>query len=200
MITTILFLVIAYLMGSVCCAIHVCKVMHLPDPRTQNSGNPGTANVLRIGGKRAAIITLLGDVLKGTLPVIAARLFHIEGFSLALIGFCAFIGHLYPVFYKFKGGKGVATAFGVLIALAPYASLLAAVTWFIFAVIWRYSSLAAILTAIIAPVYVGLYSPASYLAPTIVMMLLIIWRHRENLSRVLKGTERKISLTKTKSS
>jgi acyl phosphate:glycerol-3-phosphate acyltransferase len=198
MITTILFLVIAYLMGSFCSAIVVCKMMGLPDPRTQNSGNPGVANVLRIGGKRAAAITFFGDVLKGTIPVLLARLFQVEGFALALVGLAAFLGHLYPIFFKFKGGKGVATAFGALIALAPYASLLAIITWLIVALIFRYFSLAAIVTAIIVPIYIFVYSSASYLLPVIVMMLMIVWKHSDNIQRLLKGTERKISLSKAK--
>jgi glycerol-3-phosphate acyltransferase PlsY len=198
MITTILFLVIAYLMGSFCSAIIVCKIMRLPDPRTQNSGNPGVANVLRIGGKRAAAITMLGDVLKGTIPILLARVFHLEGFALALVGLAAFLGHLYPIFFKFKGGKGAATGFGVLIALAPYVSLLAIVTWLIVAIMFRYFSLAAIVTAIFVPIYILIYSRASYLAPVIIMMLMIIWKHMDNIQRLLKGTERKISLSKTK--
>jgi acyl phosphate:glycerol-3-phosphate acyltransferase len=199
MITTILFLVIAYLMGSVCSAIIVCKMMGLPDPRTQNSGNPGVANVLRIGGKRAAAITMLGDVLKGTIPVLLARFFQVEGFALALVGLAAFLGHLYPIFFKFKGGKGAATGFGVLIALAPYVSLLAIVTWLIIAIIFRYFSLAAVVTAILVPIYILIYSQTTYLIPVIVMMLLIIWKHGDNIQRLLKGTERKISLKKSKS-
>jgi glycerol-3-phosphate acyltransferase PlsY len=192
MITTILFLVIAYLTGSIATAIVACKLFGLPDPRTQNSGNPGMANVLRIGGKLPALITLLGDALKAIIPILIAKLFKVEGFSLALVGLAAFLGHLYPIFFKFKGGKGVATGFGALLVLSPSACLLAALTWLIIAVIFRYFSLAAIVAAAAAPVYLLVYSDPRYLPPMTVMMLMIIWKHRKNIKRLRSGTESKI--------
>src|ERR1700722_7147497 len=133
---TSIAIIIAYLFGSISSAIVTCKLMGLPDPRTQGSGNPGATNVLRIGGKKAAIITLVGDVLKGVIPVLAAKFYGFDTLSLSFITFAAFIGHLYPVFFKFEGGKGVATSFGCLIALAWPIGLSLMLTWILMAVIF----------------------------------------------------------------
>jgi len=140
----VLWIVGAYLMGSIASAVVVARLMGLPDPRTQGSGNPGATNVLRLGGKKAAALTLLGDVLKGVIPVLAARLAGLPETGVALVALAAFLGHLYPVFFGFKGGKGVATAFGVLVAGAPLLGLAILVTWLAVAFASRISSLSAL--------------------------------------------------------
>src|SRR5689334_17854922 len=142
-IEIIIAFIIAYLIGSISTAIVTCKIMRLPDPRDQGSGNPGATNVLRFGGKKAAIITLMGDMLKGVIPVLAAKWFGFNTVGLSLVAFAAFLGHLYPIFFRFQGGKGVATAFGCFIALSWPLGLLLAATWLIIAILFRYSSLAA---------------------------------------------------------
>ncbi len=197
MITTIIFIVIAYLFGSLSSATIVCKVMRLPDPRTTGSGNPGTTNVLRIGGKWAALLTLFGDALKGAIPVIIARLFHVDGMGLGFVALGAFLGHLYPIFFKFQGGKGVATFFGTMFALAIPLGLAVVATWLVIALLFRYSSLAAITATILAPVYVFIFQYYYYLIPVIIIALLILWKHRGNINRLRFGTESKINLSKT---
>ena len=138
---------LAYLLGSVSTAIIVCKLMGLPDPRTEGSGNPGATNVLRVGGKKAAAITLFGDTLKGLLPVLIARAFTSDPLILGLVGLAAFLGHLYPVFFGFKGGKGVATMLGVLFGYSWWVGLATAATWLIVAKVFKVSSLSAQLVA-----------------------------------------------------
>lgn len=196
MITTIIFIVIAYLFGSLSSGTIVCKLMGLPDPRTQGSNNPGTTNVLRIGGKWAALITLLGDALKGVIPVVLARLFHVEGIALGFVALGAFLGHLYPIFFKFQGGKGVATFFGTMFALAVPLGLALVVTWLIIALLFRYSSLAAITATILAPVYVIIFQHYHYFIPIVVIAVLILWKHKANIKRLRFGTEGKIKLSK----
>lgn len=193
MITVSIFLVIAYLFGSLSSAIIVCRILDLPDPRTQGSNNPGATNVLRIGGKKAALITLAGDVLKSALPVLLAHIFGVRDFALGLVACAAFVGHLFPVFFKFQGGKGVATAFGALVALSWPVGLVAAATWLVVAVVFRYSSLAALVAAVLAPFYVAIFSQHySFIIPVIFMSLLLIWRHWPNVQRLRAGTESKI--------
>lgn len=194
MITVTIFLVIAYLIGSLSSAIIVCKVMNLPDPRTQGSNNPGATNVLRIGGKEAALITLIGDVFKGLLPVLLASVLDVSDFALGLIACAALVGHIFPVFFKFQGGKGVATAFGALLALSWIVGAALLVTWLVVAVIFRYSSLAALVAAVCAPIYVALFTHHyGYLVPVIAIVALLIWRHWQNIQRLRAGTESKIS-------
>ena len=189
-------LILAYLIGSLSSAIIVCKCMRLPDPRTEGSGNPGTTNVLRIGGKKAAIITLIGDVLKGFLPVLAAHLMGFTGLYLALILLAAFLGHLYPLFFGFKGGKGVATAMGGLFALSWPVALATVITWLVVAFIFRYSSLAALAAAILSPLYNIVIGDMQYEAMFLIVTLFILWRHRENITRLIAGTEKKIGAKK----
>lgn len=193
-----LAVIIAYLFGSISSAIVVCKMMHLPDPRTQGSGNPGTTNVLRIGGKKAAIMTLLGDVLKGVIPVLAAKWYGFDVISLSLITFAAFFGHLYPIFFKFHGGKGVATAFGCILALVWQAGLLLAATWLSIAFIFRYSSLAALVAALVAPFLVGYFSNMIFASTIGLMSLFLIYRHRKNIRNLFAGKEDKIGKKKSK--
>ena len=194
MITAYILIVIAYLIGSLSSAVIVCKLMGYPDPRTQGSNNPGATNVLRIGGKKAALITLAADVLKGALPVLLAELLHVQGFMLAMVAFAAFFGHVFPVFFKFQGGKGVATAWGGLFALSPYLGIAAAVTWVIVAGLFRYSSLAALVAAVLAPVYAAIFTDYGYLVPILAITAVLFWRHWNNIQRLRAGTESKIKL------
>ncbi len=188
-----LFPLAAYLIGSVSSAIHVSRLLGLQDPRKVGSGNPGATNVLRYGGKKAAILTLLGDILKGVIPVLAARAYGVEPVMLAAVMLLAFLGHLYPVFHGFHGGKGVATAFGVLAALSAWVGLALVATWLVIAVLFRYSSAAALAAAVSAPLYVWwLVEGPPFVAVTLVMALLLLWRHRSNVRNLLAGTEGKI--------
>lgn len=193
MLIDIAFIILGYLLGSLSTAIIVCRLLRLPDPRSQGSGNPGATNVLRIGGKRAAAITLVGDFLKGLLPVWIAQLAGASDMGIAATGLAAFLGHLYPLFFGFQGGKGVATAFGVILGLSPWAALAALATWLMVALLTRLSSLAALTAATLTPLYLWLLAmPGAYLIATIVMVSLLIWRHRANIQRLLAGTESKI--------
>jgi glycerol-3-phosphate acyltransferase PlsY len=190
----ILLIVAAYLVGSVSAAIIVCKLMSLPDPRTIGSGNPGATNVLRVGGKKAAAITLFADMLKGLLPVLVAQLLQVSELVLALVGFAAFIGHLFPVFFGFKGGKGVATMLGVLFGFHWAVGLATAGTWLLVAKVFKISSLSALIATALAPVYIYLIIGTSepLIISTSVMTLILFWRHRSNISRLLKGEEGKV--------
>lgn len=187
------FNLFAYLIGSISSAILVCRLKNLPDPRTKGSKNPGATNILRIGGKQLAIWVILGDTLKGFLPVILARTFDIEGLGLALVGVSAVLGHMFPIFFEFKGGKGIATAFGVFLALSWPLAILLAVTWGVTAFLFRYSSLAGIVTAALAPIYTYFFSQPSYFPAILLLSILIIVRHRENIRRLLAGTETSFS-------
>lgn len=197
MLLNLLLPVMAYLFGSISSAIIVSRLMGLDDPRTQGSGNPGATNVLRFGGKKAAIITLVGDVLKGLLPVIIAKALTNNPSVLALAAFAAFLGHLYPVFFGFKGGKGVATAIGAIIGLSvPLAGLLM-LSWFVVALVSKYSSLAALVASALAPIYAWwLGMPTPIILAILLIALMLFWRHRENISRLISGEESKIKLSK----
>ena len=186
--------IVAYLLGSISSAVIVCRVAGLPDPRTQGSNNPGATNVLRIGGKKAAAVTLLGDSIKGLLPVVVCHLLDRPVLVLALVGMAAFLGHLYPVFFGFKGGKGVATALGVQFGLDWMIGSAVALTWLFMAKVANISSLAALISMLLAPLYIWLIWPA----PELVVMqalitLLLIWRHRSNIQNLLAGNEGRIS-------
>lgn len=183
----------AYLLGSLSTAVIVSRVAGLPDPREQGSKNPGATNVLRLGGKKAAAITLVGDALKGLLPVLIAKYLAVEPELLASVGLAAFMGHLYPLFFGFKGGKGVATALGVLSGFSGWVGLAVLGTWIAMAGLFRISSLAALTAAMLAPVYVWLllYSPV-LTGAALTMALLLISRHRANIERLLKGEESRI--------
>lgn len=182
-----------YLLGSLSAAIITCRLMGLPDPRSSGSHNPGTTNVLRLGGKKAAAVTLLGDMLKGLLAVLLAQALGADASGLALAGTGAFLGHLYPVFFRFQGGKGVATALGALFGFSWLVGLLAVTTWLAVSLAFRISSLAALVTFAAAPAYIWLISGSlPLLLATATMSLLLFWRHRENIRRLLAGTESKI--------
>jgi len=184
----------AYLLGSLSSAIVVCRLMGLPDPRTQGSNNPGATNVLRIGGKKAAAITLLGDSLKGLLPVLACHLIDATPLIFALTAMAAFLGHLYPVFFGFRGGKGVATALGVQFGLHWMIGGAVALVWLFMAKVMKISSLAALASMALAPVFVWLVWPAPELiVMQLIMTLILIWRHRSNIQKLLSGEEGRIS-------
>jgi glycerol-3-phosphate acyltransferase PlsY len=197
MLVTVLLSVIAYLIGSISSAIIVCRLSGLPDPRSQGSKNPGATNVLRLGGKRLAAITLLGDALKGFIPVMITMNINASPATVAPVMLAAFLGHLYPLFFGFKGGKGVATAIGTLFGLSWVAGLLWVVTWLVMAFLFRLSSLAALTAAILAPIYVTLSINIFYAIPVAMMSFLLIWRHRENIHRIVQGTEPKIGQKKS---
>jgi len=189
----IALIVFAYLLGSISTAIITCKMMGLPDPRTQGSNNPGATNVLRIGGKKAAALTLVGDFLKGLIPVLVGLVMKVEPPVLALIAMAAFLGHLYPVFFGFKGGKGVATALGVILGLSWQVALAALLTWLVMAKLFKISSLSALTAAVLTPLYCWLLTPQlEYILMLSVMSLLLIWRHRSNIQKLMAGEEGKI--------
>jgi glycerol-3-phosphate acyltransferase PlsY len=184
----------AYLLGSISSAIIVCRLMGLPDPRSQGSGNPGATNVLRIGGKKSAAITLFGDMLKGLLPVLAGHLIGVPLVILALIGLAAFLGHLYPVFFGFKGGKGVATLIGVLVGINWALGLAAIATWLFMAYVVKISSLSALVMALLVPLYGWLLHEDWILVGILTLMVaLLFWRHRSNIRKLLSGEEKPIS-------
>lgn len=186
-----------YLIGSLSFAVIVSRVMGLSDPRSYGSGNPGATNVLRSGNKAAAILTLVFDALKGYLPVLAVVIwgapYGLEEGTAALVGLAAFIGHLWPVFFRFQGGKGVATAAGVIFALNPLLGVATLATWLIIAWFTRYSSLAAIVAAAFAPMYQLLIWEAGPIALALIIMgLLLVWRHQANIKKLLAGTESRL--------
>jgi glycerol-3-phosphate acyltransferase PlsY len=202
---SICVVVLSYLLGSLSFAVIVSRAMGLDDPRSYGSGNPGATNVLRSGSRKAAIATLVLDALKGTVAVIfaslmAPRLGYGEG-TVAAAGLAAFLGHLYPVFFRFQGGKGVATAAGVLLALNVWLGLACLGTWLLVAVATRYSSLAALITAVLAPIFdVVIWGPTLRTDAVAAMSLLLVWRHRANIGKLLAGTESKLGSRAAKSS
>ena len=187
--------ILAYLAGSLASAVIVCKLVGLDDPREHGSGNPGASNVLRLHGKTAALLTLCGDVLKGVLPVLLLRYVQAPDAFVAAAGLAAFSGHLYPLFFGFRGGKGVATLIGVLLAFHWLLGAAFVVTWLLVALLSRYSSLAAMTAALLAPAYCWLLTPSPYLLASVSLMsALLIWRHRPNIKKLLAGEENKITL------
>ena len=195
--TTLLFIAVAYLLGSLSFAVIVSRAMRLPDPRSFGSGNPGATNVLRTGRKAAAALTLLGDALKGWVAVALARMLapqygQVDDVVL-LCALAVFIGHLFPVFFRFQGGKGVATALGVLGGLDPWLGLACLATWLLVAVVFRISSLAALTTAVLAPLYTGLLMGWGNTAMTVLAIaLLLVYRHKRNLIKLVSGQEGRI--------
>jgi len=189
----LIFTIAGYLLGSVSSAVVVSRLMNLPDPRSEGSGNPGATNVLRLGNKVGAGLTLSGDILKGVLPVLAARWLSDDSLSVALAGAGAFFGHLFPLFFGFKGGKGVATALGVFATISlPVAGGLA-LTWLVVALVFRYSSMAALMSAASAPLWTWwLLATPVYTGLALLLALMLILRHRANIGRLLAGTESKI--------
>lgn len=193
----LLFAIAAYLLGSVSFAIVVSKLFKIADPRTFGSGNPGATNVLRTGNKAAAALTLLGDCVKGVIPVALAMVYDeqlgLGDAGVALVSFAVFAGHLWPVFFRFKGGKGVATALGVLLGLNPVLGVATLVTWVVIAYAFKYSSLAALISAVFAPFYYTLlFGLDAKGFAVLVMSALLVWRHRKNIGNLLSGRESKI--------
>jgi glycerol-3-phosphate acyltransferase PlsY len=190
-------ILIAYLIGSVSFAVVVSRGMGLADPHTYGSGNPGATNVLRTGNRKAAALTLAGDVLKGVVAVLLARWLApqlgLAPITVMLVGLAAFVGHLFPLYHRFAGGKGVATAAGVLVALNPVHGLATVATWLIIAFFFRYSSLAALVSAVFAPFYwILLFGPSRSSLVILAMSVLLIWRHRKNIGKLLAGKESRI--------
>lgn len=198
--------VAAYLLGSLSFAVIVSRVMGLSDPRTYGSKNPGATNVLRSGSKAAAVVTLLFDALKGWLPVVLVRWFGepygLEEGTMALVGLAAFLGHLWPVFFRFEGGKGVATALGVLLGVSGWLGLATLLTWVIIAFFFRYSSLASLVAAVFAPFFYVLgggmawYTDARVGVAIAVMSALLAWRHKANIERLVQGKESRLGSKK----
>ncbi len=189
----LLFTLGGYLIGSISSAVLISRVMGLPDPRLEGSGNPGATNVLRLGNKAAAALTLVGDLLKGTLPVLFAL--QVSGDQSVVAGAAAgaFLGHLFPIFFKFQGGKGVATALGVFLAVNPLMGLGLAVTWLATALVFRFSSLAALVAAASAPAWAWWTTQdPMYIALAIGLAGVLIWRHRANIRRLINGEESRI--------
>ncbi|MBT4358302.1 MAG: glycerol-3-phosphate 1-O-acyltransferase PlsY [Proteobacteria bacterium] len=191
--TYFLSAIAGYLIGSISSAVIVSRLMGLPDPRQEGSGNPGATNVLRLGGKLAAALTLIGDILKGAIPVLIAASLTAEPMAIALAGAGSFFGHLFPVFFGFKGGKGVATALGVFLAINPFIALSLALTWLTIAIIFRFSSLAAIISSASAPLWAWWFDSSDvYIVLAFALAIILVWRHSENIKRLIAGTESKI--------
>lgn len=191
-----LLLPAAYLLGSISSAVVVARMMHLEDPRNVGSKNPGATNILRYGGKAAAALTLLGDLLKGVVAVVVARLVTDEPLLLASVGLLALVGHVYPIFFGFRGGKGVATGFGVWLALSPWVALALVLTWLVVAALFRYSSLSALIATALCPIYVWLLlNQWPYVVLSVAMGALLTWRHRSNIEKLLAGKEGRIGQT-----
>ncbi|NMR24490.1 glycerol-3-phosphate 1-O-acyltransferase PlsY [Pseudoalteromonas sp. NEC-BIFX-2020_015] len=187
----VLMLVLAYLLGSISSAILVSRLFKLPDPRTHGSNNPGATNVYRLGGALPACLVLVFDILKGTIPVWGAYFLQLDPLTLGLIGVAACLGHMYPVFFHFKGGKAVATAFGTLLPIGLSLGGLLISTWVVIVAITRYSSLGALVAVSLAPLYTWWIKPL-YTLPVTFLTILIIFRHRANIKRLFSGEEPKI--------
>ena len=206
LLPAIVAVAIAYLIGSISFAVVVSRAMGLADPRSYGSGNPGATNVLRTGNKAAAVLTLAGDAAKGAVAVLlaqsVAQRFGFSDFTLAMVGLAAFVGHLFPVFHGFRGGKGVATAAGVLLGFNPWLGLATIATWLIIAFFFRYSSLASLVAAVFAPFFyvlgggVAWYTDARVGLAIAVMSGLLAWRHKENIKRLMQGKESRLGSKK----
>ena len=193
MIVTLVLVAAGYLLGSVATAVLVSRALGVADPRSGGSGNPGATNVLRLAGRKAAALTLAGDILKGVVPVLVARAADLPPGAVALVGLAAFLGHLYPAFFGFRGGKGVATALGVLLAMEPYLGAAVLFTWMAVAGVTRYSSLAALVASVLAPVYAWVLSgDRGVIGAVALMAVLLVWRHRANIRRLVAGEEGRI--------
>ncbi len=185
-------IIAAYLMGSISSAIIVCRMVGLPDPRSAGSNNPGATNVLRLGSKGAAAATLMGDLLKGLIPLLIAKGLGLTGWGLALTAIAPFLGHLYPIFFQFKGGKGVATAFGIILGLNLYVGLAAFAVWLGIFITTRISSLSALTAAATAPLFLWLFKAEGVVVFSVLfMVLLLIYRHKSNIVRLLSGDEKR---------
>ncbi|MEM1243648.1 MAG: glycerol-3-phosphate 1-O-acyltransferase PlsY [Pseudomonadota bacterium] len=196
-IVTIFFMAIGYALGSLSSAVIVAKIMNLPDPRKEGSKNPGATNILRIGGKAAAGLVLLGDILKGFIPVLLASVVGLTGGSLAWVMLAAVVGHMFPCFFQFKGGKGIATMFGGVLGISLLLCIFALIVWIVVAAITRFSSFASLCaTAAIVVFGTFLTGMSGLFFPFIIMAILIVIRHQENIKRLMNGTESKIDFKK----
>lgn len=192
-----LLIAASYLIGSLSSAIILCKLAGLPDPRTEGSGNPGATNVMRIGGKKLAALTLLGDLLKGLIPVVVVKLIGQSDLTVSLVAIAAFLGHLFPLFFNFKGGKGVATAFGAILGLNFFVGLCAFAVWIVVFILTKISSLSALLAAVSVPFFLYFFdAPSSTVWAVIFMDLFLIYRHKANIKRLLSGEEGKLKAKK----
>ena len=201
MTNSLMAIILAYLIGSLSFAVIISKFFGLPDPHTYGSGNPGATNVLRTGKKFAALLTLLGDAAKGWFALWLAQRyqtdFDLSRLTLAGVAFAAFMGHLFPIFFKFQGGKGVATAAGIFIAMNLWLGMATLATWVMIVFFVRYSSLAALVASVLAPFYAFyLFGLTPYLFAVIIMCALLIWRHKENIAKLINGTESRIGAKK----
>jgi glycerol-3-phosphate acyltransferase PlsY len=193
----LIYALVAYLLGSISTAIITCKLMGLKDPRSVGSNNPGATNVLRHGGKKAAIITLLGDMMKGLIPVLVVSRIDPAAEAVAITGLAAFLGHLYPLYYRFKGGKGVATFYGVLLGANWMAGVAALVVWLLIAFLFKLSALSALVSSLTSPFIVWYFTNSEVLvAATAIMTALLYWRHRSNIQNMLEGKENQIGVKK----
>lgn len=192
----LIMIIAAYLLGSISSAVLICRVLRLPDPRTVGSNNPGATNVLRVGGKGAAASVLLCDMLKGTIPVWLGYYLNIDPIILGVVAIAACLGHMYPIFFHFKGGKGVATALGAIAPIGFDLTGMIMATWLVMAFLFRYSSLAAIVTVLLVPFYAWLVKP-QYTLPVAMLCCLIVLRHHQNIRRLLDGSEPKIGQKKS---
>lgn len=198
MLLFIFLVTLGYLMGSICSAVLVCRVSSLPDPREHGSKNPGATNVLRLAGKQYAALVMLMDVLKGTIPVLVAKLLDAEPAVVGYTALAAVLGHMYPVFFGFKGGKGVATAIGALLGFQFIIGVMVASTWLLVAKLFRYSSLASITALSLAPFYaLVLVGRSDVFLPLFFITLLVLFKHSKNISRLMEGTEPKIRFKRT---
>ncbi len=193
MILSVFLIVMSYFVGSICSAVIVCRLFNLPDPRTEGSRNPGATNVLRLAGKKYASIVFFIDFLKGTIPVVIAQFFNVTPLVLSLVMLSAVLGHIYPAFFNFKGGKGVATAIGALVGLNLIVGTLAIATWLLVAHFFRYSSLASMITVVLAPFYALFITHQQNIFPFLMFMaFVIIFKHRNNITRLMDGNEPKV--------
>ena len=188
---SLLMVCVAYLVGSVSSAVLISRLFRLPDPRKNGSGNPGATNVLRIGGRFPAVLVLLSDILKGTIPVYSAYFMGIPPVALGLIAIAACLGHIYPLYFQFNGGKGVAAAFGAMLPIGPSLAGLLIASWAVVVFIWGYSSLGALVSVMLAPVFTWFIKP-QYTLPVAMLSILIIFRHRDNIKRLWAGEESKV--------
>lgn len=191
--TPIIAIIVGYLLGSVATGVLLSKLLKLPDPRTTGSGSSGATNVLRTMGKQQAALVLAGDLMKGVIAILLAHAFGVQGIMLGFVGVAAVLGHLFPLFFGFRGGKGVATAFGCIIVLNFWVGIACAAIWIIMAYSMRYSSLASLSASILAPVLMAVFQPG-YAIPVFVITLLIVYKHLDNIKRLRHGTESKINL------
>jgi len=189
----LLFCSLAYLIGSFSTAIITCKLMGIEDPRKTGSNNPGATNVLRHGGKKAAVITLIGDMVKGLLPILIALQFHTDNLLIGLVGLFALLGHIFPIYYHFRGGKGVATYYGVILGINWQVGIIALVIWLLAAALLKISSLSALISIFLTPLLLWYFSPSVELCGAVATMsLFVFWRHQRNIKSLLQGTEVKI--------